>query len=144
MRYKGAYTKNGLKEGTWLYFDPKGRPEEQISFSKGIKEGEYTKWNTRGGGTESFGTYKNGLKQGAWAFYYETGVLQSKQTFTEGKLDGPCEAFHENSKPLSKTHYILIPDKAGVLKSVPHGVWQYWDYKGNLTNTLNYVRGIRK
>jgi antitoxin component YwqK of YwqJK toxin-antitoxin module len=144
LYYKGTYSSDGQKEGEWTYYTKQGKPDELITYSKGIKDGVYTKWNTRGGTIESNGSYKNGLKHSTWIYFYETGVLRARQNFTNGKLNGLSENFHENAKPQSACHYSLIPDKAGVLQSVPNGEWVFWDQKGNIVNTFHYVKGIRK
>ena len=75
-RQQGSF-KNGVKDGTWVWYYENG----QVFFK---------------------GSYKNGKKEGAWVRYYDNGQLFYKGNFKNGKKEGAWVRNHSDGT-LSKT-----------------------------------------
>jgi antitoxin component YwqK of YwqJK toxin-antitoxin module len=81
---RNRYDKNGKLHGIqweWSYNNWEGekRKSQKITYSHGVKNGEYKLWYNENGFLEEQGTYVNGKMKGLYKKYNENGSLNIKK-----------------------------------------------------------------
>ena len=64
-----------------------GRKQEVITYSNGMKNGPYMKWNDDNYKTID-GQYTQNQKDKVWTIRYDNGTIKSKESFSKGEKDG--------------------------------------------------------
>lgn len=158
-----GYFKNGLMEGEWHGWYPKGNKNYEGKIKDGLKDGEWTFWFVEGKIREK-GKYNKGKKQGYWEFYYELGGKESEGNFVDEKHDGKWTYFYScpeckesdkrqkmreefvNKGDLNGKTTVWYPD--GTIQSEtnfkdgrPDGEWRQYGKKGQITMDKIYKDG---
>ncbi len=135
VRSIGNYKTNGVirigsKIGSWKYFYPNGKPQEQSHYFDGKLNGEYLS-------------------------FYANGNVKIKGYFTLGQPDSTFEAYFFNGKLAEKGKYSITPkinsldtfqlqkniDKSEAIKSFKTGNWSYYYNSGKIMEETNFIDG---
>ena len=76
---------------------PNGQLNEQITFAKGQRAGDYEKYYDNGQ-LEIKASHKDNEKDGPFETYYNNGQVWKKGAYDIGKLDGPIEEYFNNGQ----------------------------------------------
>lgn len=79
LRCEGA-TKNGQREGRWVFYFPNGALQTECTFVGGKEEGPYKVYRENGV-PYYIGQYHEGQRTGTWEIYAADGTLETTQTF---------------------------------------------------------------
>jgi len=149
--------KNGMLDGTEIWFYEDGAVKIEIDFKEGMKEGFWKHYSPEGLLTESV-EYHKGKAHGRHTLYYETGKARLQRNFEEGVLNGHyIEYFEEggiNNECMYKnglkeglyrsyypdgaiqSEYTFIHDKID-------GVYRFFDVEGNVIYLWMYINGVK-
>ena len=94
--------KIGSYEKVISHFNKK--PKIKITYLNGIKHGSYVYFDFYGRKKTS-GEYLNGEQHGKWTWYHDNGTVESTSTYVIGKLHGEYISFYENGQIESKYYY---------------------------------------
>lgn len=108
--------------------------EIETTYSNGLIEGLWTKYNVYSGKKDEQGNYINGLREGEWKTFQQQGkIILSNGVYIHGKKEGKWIGYHENGKDIrSETYY-----KNGMKE----GVYTQYDEKGTIIEKANFARG---
>jgi antitoxin component YwqK of YwqJK toxin-antitoxin module len=125
---KGNYT-NGVKDGTWNYYDTYHRILVQSeNYKNGKAEGVWSYYNRQlktpikeevyednlltsvreynyEGTLTGSSFYKDGLRSGVWVTYYFDSKIKSKTSYALNRKNGLYESFHSNGQLSTKGNY---------------------------------------
>ncbi len=125
---KGNYA-NGIKDGTWMYYDTYHRIVVQIeNYKNGKADGVWSYYNRQlktpikeelyeddlltsvreynyEGTLVSSSFYKDGLRSGVWITYYFDSKIKSKTNYALNRKNGLHESFHNNGQISSRGNY---------------------------------------
>ena len=93
-RQQGSF-KNGVKDGTWVWYYENGQLSYKGNFNNGKRDGAWF-WYWGNGQVSSKDNYKNGKKEGDWVSYYENGQLRHKGNYKNGVKDGTWVWYYED------------------------------------------------
>ena len=94
----------GRVSGSIISLHENGKLEETGVLRKGLKHGDWTKYNVRGKKiSEAY--YIDGQKDGLWKVWDEEGVLRVEMEYDKGKRVGNWKFFDENGKLLNEKSY---------------------------------------
>lgn len=118
-----------------------GKIRFEYNYKKGKLDGEYNEWNENGILIVK-GYYSNGYKDSVWTFYYSNGVKETEGRFIADMSNllqyFRIERTEENvSDGTWQTRVIEYEQH-----SPPHGEWNFYDKKGQLTKTLTFEKGV--
>ncbi len=94
--------KIGSYEKVTHHFNKK--PKIKITYLNGIKNGSYTYFDFYGRKKTS-GEYLNGEQHGKWMWYHDNGTIASTSTYVIGQLHGEYLSFYDTEQPKSKYYY---------------------------------------
>ena len=122
---KGARNwKDGLIEGSVVYYHPNGRKSYETNYVNGKKNGFATVWYMNG--QKQWETaFKAGKTHGRWREWYLDGRKKFEATYAEGALDGLAIWWHDNGRTWQERSYQSgVPVKGSVKE---------WDKSGKQT-----------
>ena len=79
--------KNGLENGTSIYYYTLDKKKEQREYNDGFKSGTWLTWNLEGQKTAE-AHYVKDLKHGKWIIYDDNGNKRYKMNYDHGKKVG--------------------------------------------------------
>ena len=100
---RGFLDKNGTPVGRWSSYHPNGIVMSEGDRTKGVLEGLWKFYDTRGRLTLSV-PYKKGRKQGLQQAFFR-GVLIQKIPYVAGIREGASDRFHANGKRAERVYY---------------------------------------
>ena len=95
--------KNGVKEGSWVFYDNNGKLMTKGFYKNGKKEGTWEYYHD--GKLSEKGKFMNSHEEGFWEGYWEDGQLNYKGKFENGKKEGSWVWYHYNGQIMSQGHY---------------------------------------
>lgn len=132
----------GLKQGPWThrYETVRGEPgyEEEGFYKNNRKEGEWKLFSLQGDlvGIEN---YRWGFKDGLCSYFSMLGELRLEQRW---KALNPDKAYDtidvEDPDKLDSYRQVIVKNEGAAIR---HGIWKYYDEKGNVSRTENYELG---
>jgi hypothetical protein len=143
---------NGLKQGTWKYFDRLGRTQKIQTFKNDTLHGEEKLFDNEGelglhqfykmgtlvdtskffvGGWLNSIEYRdsNGVLQGEFRVMLEQKLVQIGN-YKDGEFHGTFKTFHEKTGKMKELYFY---DEGGKT-----GTWVYFDEQGDTLRTENY------
>lgn len=106
----------------------------ETTYSYGLINGLWTKYNVYSGKKDEQGNYINGLREGEWKTFQQGRITSSIGTYIHGKKEGKWISYHENRKDIrSETLY-----KNGMKE----GVYSEYNDKGTIIQKGNFSRGV--
>lgn len=87
---------NELFQGVVTYYFSDGTIFKEVSYKKGIIDGNYLEYYATGELKES-GKYNKGKKDGGWKFYNKSGKIKTKGTYKDGEKVGVWKTFYKNA-----------------------------------------------
>ena len=100
----------GLKNGIWKKWNANGELKEVVNWEEGLKDGSYEFYDSKNK-TKVFGSYKNNLKHGKWILL--KGDVTEVKKWKKGKLDGVYKKIYKDS--------VVIKGKYS--KGLKNGLW---------------------
>ena len=115
----GGYS-GKLLHGRFTSFYLNKQMKEQGDFRKGLKQGEWKKWNEDGSLALRI-HYNNGLESGSFYKYNEKGILIEEGNYFAGKLDGKLK------KNVNPDSVVILRYRNG-LEYQKSGIpwWKFW------------------
>src|SRR5579859_5236428 len=129
LEMTGIYMDDSLhiKQGEFVWYDPKGAVFQRCNYVHGKAEGEESYYYPNGH-KKVMGMNKDGEKEGEWTGYYTNGKIAGKATYLHGKQVA-ASFFHEDGSP-DKTITSFIKDA-----EYPGGASQFLNF---LNKTFRY------
>jgi len=123
--YSQGKIKNGLRHGTWSFWQENGQISKQINYEDGNRDGKETWWDENGQKSEEV-NYKDGTLVSKTKFtYHENGQIDQETTIKNGKQT----SWDENGQIQSEDNY-----KDGTL--VYSTIYSYYE-SGPIKNVWN-------
>ena len=114
--YSQGKIKNGLRDGTWTYWNENGQTrsvatykdnqiERQKNYQNGalINETQYRYYEN--GQISSERNEKDGKKDGKWTIWLENGQIKLEENYKDGVLDGKSTSWTENGQKQKDANY---------------------------------------
>ena len=152
MLARGRFAQ-GVRVGTWSFFDDAGQPTSKGDFKSGQRHGRWLLFDENGK-PSSKGRYAKGRMVGRWTYFDPSGRKRGTCTWTpqdqddrqvcrrnngikireglvrEGLEEGVWRYFHRNGKKKAE----------GALRTTP-GVWRFWHPSGKKKAKGSYSQG---
>jgi antitoxin component YwqK of YwqJK toxin-antitoxin module len=128
---EGTYI-NQEKEGTWNFFDDRGKLSAVENFHQGIRNGQSETFYLNGQVSRRT-TYIQGIENGTRTDYYDSGKKSFEGNVVDGVFDGLVVYFHSNGKKRLEGHY---------RNAVRDGRWIVYDENGLPQKRLDYKLGV--
>jgi antitoxin component YwqK of YwqJK toxin-antitoxin module len=113
--------KDGVPDGQYLLYYPKGQVKMSGFYKKGKLHGPSIFYSEKGA-VLSKSLYVEGLLEGESRWYYHLGAIYAIQRHKHGELHGDQEFFYENGNPKTFVHYEQGKVKGKVLLYYPEGL----------------------
>lgn len=105
---------NGMLEGKWNQYNPKGILVAEVNYVKNSRENAYKTYHVNGTVKEE-GNYKNGQLDGVCKTYFSNGTLESIGWYVEGAKQGEWRFYHLNGN-LKSVVYFLDDENTGIIE----------------------------
>ena len=122
-----------VKDGTWSFYNGKGRLTSVVNYEAGTKHGVEETYRTNGR-VLSTGNHVHGRKDGPWKRFTETGNLEELLTYKNGVLHGPAQAANHRGMPVSDGTYY---------EGKQDGTWTFYLDDGTLQEISVFEDGER-
>lgn len=109
IAYQGSYYQ-GYKNGNWKYYYPTGKIMEWSIYQKGMRNGDYTKFDIEGNVLVK-GKYLNDIKHGAWAYRSHKLYGKFKNGLKHGKWKLYTGEFQYFTYKFNKGEFINVNPK---------------------------------
>lgn len=121
------------KDSTWRYYNEYEIQVSSEEYVRGKPHGVWKKYNMRGQVIEKH-NYVDGVKHGEWLQYFDNGKLKLRATYVDGFLQGRFMMYFSND----------LPSVSGLYeRSIPVGVWLYYNIHGKIERKVHYENGVR-
>ena len=100
--FEGTYVK-GKRQGAWVEHHSNGMVQSITNYHEGIKQGSFVTIDDRGRLLER-GFYLNGQLHGSYNKFKFTRVIEDK-FYQNGKLEGTVKKYYDNGKILEESNY---------------------------------------
>ena len=154
-KYELTDVGNGIKKAQLKNAD--GKVLEEGYLVNGVRQGSWIKLNPKHGYISSLQSYVNGQLYGTSLILNERLMISDRSTYAAGQLNG-IKATYKHSKPQTESHYkngLLhgralkfhnsskrkILSETDFVNGKQHGIYRYYDDKGNLTLDYKYENG---
>mgnify|MGYP000232776340 CR=1 FL=1 len=87
--------KNGVKEGSWLWYFSTGQLAQQGNYKNGNWDGAWVTYYISGNLSQK-SNYKDDMYEGAYMHYYDNGQLDFKGNYKNGKKEGVWVGYNED------------------------------------------------
>jgi antitoxin component YwqK of YwqJK toxin-antitoxin module len=77
-RVLGHYDRDGLRTGTWSFWNESGRLAREVTYDAGVRQGAFREWHANGR-PKTDGAYAVGERDGRWRRWDEGGRLVADQ-----------------------------------------------------------------
>jgi len=88
-----------LRDGRTRSLFPDGRPERDVGYRAGLREGAWSVWNADGVLVLE-GRYAAGMRQGEWIERHDSGAVKSRGHYVAGDKDGVWTLGREDGTPI--------------------------------------------
>lgn len=130
LKEEGQF-EEGQREGTWTWYDAKGKKLQEISYRAGAKHGNFVRWDAMGT-LEIERHYENDQRHGPERHYFSNGQLKTLFTWNRGNLEGKAATWFVNGQQR---------ETLGFLDGERHGTYQEWFDNGQLKQVATYEKG---
>jgi antitoxin component YwqK of YwqJK toxin-antitoxin module len=128
----GKYT-DQKKDSLWKYYNEFELLVSSEQYFNGAANGDWQKYSLEGKVIEKT-VYKNGMRDGDWIQYFDNGKIKLKGSYKADQLDGSFLMYYSNGMFCVAGKYE---------KSIPVGVWLYYNFKGEIERKDTYKDGKR-
>lgn len=119
------------KQGTWKFYDARGKIASQENFKDDQLDGaNYVYYLT--GEVSRACNYRNGVLHGAYVEYFKDGQIKEEGTKVDGNYDGFVKHYYPNGRTMQQGKY-----RAGV----KHGIWIVFNTDGTTEGKYYYNLG---
>ena len=125
---KGNYRK-GKPDGLWRWFHEDGSSRREESYTRGREDGESVEYDTEGN-IVAKGNFADGLKEGLWM--YHIGDHTVKGAYSQGEKDGKWTGVYDNGK---------LQFKGSFTKGYASGKHKFYYPSGQLKQDGKYSSG---
>lgn len=129
LKVTGQYFEN-LPHGLWIWYDIHKLKAREVTFSKGIKHGEFKIWNENR--LVLSGQFELDKRTGLWKWGRDKKNLDSIITYNDNIPDGKFKAWHSNG---------ILASKGNFLGGKNDGSWEWWSSDGLMDSSKVYKRG---
>jgi antitoxin component YwqK of YwqJK toxin-antitoxin module len=105
---------------------------QNVTDSKGLKQGEWRKLNADGKLVYQ-GSFKDNIPEGTFTYFFEDGKVRSKLTYSENGKSAMGVNFHPNGKKMAEGEYV---------ETKKNGLWKYYNDKEVLSAEEFYQKGV--
>ncbi|MDA0710071.1 MAG: hypothetical protein O3B73_07675 [bacterium] len=101
---EGQYD-NGVRTGTWTYFDALGEVKGQATYENGTLLNGLEVLYHDNGQKQAEGTLTNGQRDGYWIAYYRSGAIKEEGTYLHGLKTGVWRELDPSSYYITEKIY---------------------------------------
>jgi antitoxin component YwqK of YwqJK toxin-antitoxin module len=129
---EGILTKEGKKEGPWIYYYEDGKVLAKGRFLNNQESGI---WNYyyENGKEEQKGEYKNGKYNNVWTWFYFNGAVKREEEYVNGKEEGQSAEYDTSGNIIANGSY-FDGEKEGEWFYKVNDFAEKGDYLGGLRN----------
>lgn len=120
--------RNGVKTGTWLYYDGEVFPQKSVSYVDGYYQGPYFEFNQQGT-IKLSANYQNNKLHGPWATYRFSRPTATAN-YKNGELDGLYVEFDPRNGSLKRETTFKAGKRDGFVR--------YYDEAGEVTAEFEF------
>jgi antitoxin component YwqK of YwqJK toxin-antitoxin module len=172
IKSRGEYLNNQLT-GKWLFYYVNSSLEKELNYYEDKKNGVEINYS-EDGIILKYSNWINDLKEGEERRYYPDGIIQHVSYFEEGIKEGKgrqyardgriiafktykngvifsSEIFNRFDKEYKKTalwkdfyESLIIREEGPFTEGLKHGIFRYYDPRGDLIDIIRYELGIEK
>lgn len=99
--------KNGLKEGTTLHYDHKGRLISKAEYKNGLKNGKLINYNAETGKPILEANFIDDVQSGLVIQYYIEGMLFRESYYKDGRVNGIIKTYWPDGKLKAENKYSM-------------------------------------
>jgi antitoxin component YwqK of YwqJK toxin-antitoxin module len=133
-------------------------PAQNVTDSKGLKQGEWRKLDAKGNVIYE-GQFKNNIPQGLFKYFYEDGKIRTELNYSEDGKTAKAVNFYPGGKKMAEGSYFetkkdgtwkyyndleILSMEEYYQKGMPVGIWKTYYDDGKLLEDCPYLNGLKQ